>query len=67
MVVEKAGKLAVLKPLRSPKRKARAKTKADYEAFRSAAGGWADGDTDKLIKDIYADRNLKLYQPSQAP
>ena len=32
--------------------------KADYEAFRSAAGGWKDVDTDKLIADIYADRAL---------
>lgn len=32
------------------------KTKAEYEAFRSAAGGWSDVDTDKLIADIYADR-----------
>ncbi len=29
---------------------------ADYEAFRSAAGGWKDVDTDRLLNDIYADR-----------
>jgi predicted DNA-binding antitoxin AbrB/MazE fold protein len=28
----------------------------DWEAFRSAAGGWADIDADKLIKDIYESR-----------
>ena len=28
-------------------KKKRAKTKADYEAFRSAAGGWKDVDTDR--------------------
>ncbi len=27
-----------------------------YEAFRSAAGAWADVDTDRLLADIYRDR-----------
>ena len=36
----------------------REKTEADYEAFRSAAGGWKDVDTDKIIEDIYADRRM---------
>jgi hypothetical protein len=39
------------------------KTKADYEAFRSAAGGWKDVDTDKLIKDIYASRKISTRPP----
>src|SRR2546425_13115011 len=57
--------LAVLMPL-SPgtrRRPARAKTKADYEAFRSAAGGWKDVDTDKLISDIYESRSRSSRPP----
>ncbi len=34
----------------------KAKTKADYEAFKRAAGSWSDVDTDTLIKNIYEDR-----------
>ncbi len=30
--------------------KRKAKTKADYEAFKRAAGSWSDVDTDTLIK-----------------
>ncbi|MGH2558907.1 MAG: hypothetical protein ACRDJH_07570 [Thermomicrobiales bacterium] len=32
-------------------------TEADIEATMSAAGGWADVDTDRLLRDIYADRD----------
>ena len=38
------------------RRAKREKTKADYEAFRSAAGGWKEVDTDQLRADMYADR-----------
>jgi predicted DNA-binding antitoxin AbrB/MazE fold protein len=31
-------------------------TPEDIDAFRSAAGAWADIDADKLIKDIYENR-----------
>jgi len=50
--------VAVLMPVTSTlrRRAKRAKTKADYEAFRSAAGGWKDVDTDTLIANIYEDR-----------
>ena len=41
---------------KAPPSKKQEKTKADYEAFLSAAGGWKDVDTDKLIADIYATR-----------
>ena len=46
--------MAVLIPVTStPSRRAkRTKSKADYEAFRSAAGGWKDMDTDALIANI---------------
>ncbi len=39
--------------------KKRAKTKADYEAFRSAAGSWKDiVDVEQFKKDIYESRKL---------
>lgn len=52
--------LAILSPTKTARRPrgGPVKWKADYEAFRSAAGGWKDVDTDKLIADIYADRAL---------
>ena len=44
--------------------KKREKTKADYEAFRSAAGGWRGlVDTEKLKKDIYESRKLSTRPP----
>jgi hypothetical protein len=58
--------IALMVPVRRrSKRRAkrRTKTKADYEAFRSAAGGWHDIDTDKLIADIYADRRASFRPP----
>jgi hypothetical protein len=57
--------LAVLTPITPTKHKAkRTKTKADYEAFRAAAGGWKGlVDTDKLIADIYERRNLSTNPP----
>lgn len=57
--------LAILMPVKpAPRRRRRwAKTRADYEAFRSAAGGWKDVDTDKLIEDIYADRRISDRPP----
>jgi hypothetical protein len=36
-------------------------TKADYEAFRSAAGGWKEVDTDILIQNIYATRKHRNH------
>lgn len=44
-------------------RKQKAKTKADYEAFLSAAGSWKDVDTDRLIKDIYEQRRRSNKPP----
>lgn len=56
--------LAVLMPV-GPKRKRRrrAKTKADYEAFRGAASSWKDVDTNKLIADIYESRRHAFRPP----
>ena len=52
--------LAIVVPVKPASRRLarRPRTKADYEAFRSAAGGWKDVDTDRLISDIYADRRV---------
>jgi len=49
--------LAMVVPMPRP-RKTRLKkpTAADYAAFRSAVGSWADIDTDTLIEDIYRAR-----------
>lgn len=56
--------LAILVPVNSaPKAKNRARTKADYEAFLSAAGGWKDIDTDKLVANIYATRKRSNRSP----
>src|SRR5213080_923512 len=57
--------IALITPITQskPQRKKRGKTKADYEAFKSAAGGWKDIDTDKLIADIYAARRRSNRPP----
>lgn len=57
--------LAVVMPVKRAlgSRTRKVKTKADYEAFRSAAGGWKDVDTDRLIADIYADRRISNRPP----
>ena len=65
-VLRKDGEeLAMVVPLAPPKvrRRGRVKTEADYEAFRRAAGGWADVDTDTLIKNIYEDRRRSSHPP----
>ncbi len=56
--------VAVIMPAKKAlPRKKREKTKADYEAFLSAAGGWKEIDTDKLIADIYASRRRSNRPP----
>ena len=57
--------VAILMPATTKQtpRKTRTKTKADYAAFRSAAGGWNDVDTDQLMADIYADRRRSNSRP----
>ena len=53
--------VALITPVTGAKKakKQKAKTKADYEAFKSAAGGWKDIDTDKLIAEIYESRRRR--------
>jgi hypothetical protein len=57
--------VAILMPIKATPKRRRiaAKTKEDYEAFKSAAGGWKDVDTDQLIADIYADRRISNRPP----
>ena len=57
--------VAVIMPARkAPAKKKQEKTKTDYEAFLSAAGGWKDlVDTEKLKKDIYESRNISTRPP----
>jgi hypothetical protein len=64
-VLRHAGEdLAMMVPLprKQPSRRKKP-TPEDYEAFRSAAGSWADVDTDKLIDDIYATRRRSNRPP----
>lgn len=52
--------IAVLTPLPTTKRRRampHATSDTAFEAFRSAAGGWSEIDTDRLLHDIYADRD----------
>lgn len=46
------GKLVALTPVYST----RARSEADWAAFRAAAGSWADVDIDAFLKEIYAGR-----------
>lgn len=54
--------IAMLSPIKR-RRSTRDNTEADIEAFRSAAGGWKEVDTDKLLEDIYADRDFSDRPP----
>ena len=60
--------VAILMP-QPPRKRARKSLKdwkpstEDLEAFRSAAGGWKDMDTDTLIANIYADRRATADRP----
>lgn len=57
--------VAIVMPVKatSKHRRVVTKTEADYEAFRSAAGSWADVDTDKFIRDIYESRRRSSGPP----
>jgi hypothetical protein len=58
------GDLALVSPLaKSTRRHGRGKTEADLSAFRSAAGGWKDVDTDRLTEDIYETRRRSNRPP----
>lgn len=56
--------VAVIVPATKAKsKKKREKTKADYEAFKAAAGSWKDVDTDRLITNIYEVRRRSNKPP----
>lgn len=57
--------VAVIMPMtKSAPTKKREKTRADYEVFKSAAGGWKDlVDTEQLKKDIYESRRISTRLP----
>jgi hypothetical protein len=56
--------LAMVVPLpRLRKRRFKKPTEADIKAFRSAAGGWADIDTDRLVENIYESRRISTRPP----
>ena len=57
--------VAVITPVTGARKakKQKAKTKADYEAFKSAAGGWKDLDVEKFKADIYASRKISTRKP----
>jgi len=53
--------LAMVIPI--PTASQRPKAGPAYEAFRSAAGGWRDVDTEKLLRDIYRSRDISIRPP----
>jgi hypothetical protein len=56
--------VAVIMPVKQPPpKKPRGKTTADYEAFKSAAGGWKDIDVEKFKADIYTSRKISTRKP----
>ena len=55
--------VAVPLPKQKKRLRGRALSQADYEAFRSAAGGWKDIDTDKLIENLYESRRISTTRP----
>lgn len=63
MVETKAGDRVVVRPVELPTPWSRAKTGADFEAFRSAAGSWSDVDTEHLLKELYESRAASSRPP----
>ena len=58
--------VALITPVTGAKKAKRrkGKTKGDYEAFKSAAGGWKDlVDTEKLKRDVYESRKISTRPP----
>lgn len=66
VVIEYAtGEKLVIKPLTTKKsvRRQRKLSKADIEAFRTAAGSWKDEDVDTFIQNVYESRQNSLRPP----
>lgn len=63
IVVGQGGEeLALVQPMRI-RRKRRRKTVAALAAFRAAAGGWSDVDTDTLVQTLYDSRRRSSRPP----
>ncbi len=59
LILQRNGEdLAVVMPIHPKRKRAakQAKPALDFAAFEAAAGGWSDVDTDRLLADVYADR-----------
>jgi kynureninase len=67
LVVEMDGEDIVVMPARvvseAGERPEEGWSEADDEAFRAAAGGWADIDADKFLADIYTSRDAGNRPP----
>ncbi len=60
--------VAVLMPVKKPasrRRTGRKKTKADYDAFRSSAGGWKDVDVDTFLAENAKSRRIAPRPPAK--
>ena len=55
--------VAVLQPIHPPRRRRREPAAKDIAAFRAAAGSWKDVDTDRLLDDVYAGRDMPPRPP----
>jgi hypothetical protein len=55
--------IAVLQPAPAARRRRRKPSAKDVEAFRASAGSWKDIDTDRLLADIYASRDMSPRPP----
>ena len=56
--------LAMVIPVTAVKRRGVRSTRSkDLQAFRAAAGGWSDLDTDALVRDIYETRRSSTRPP----
>jgi hypothetical protein len=68
VIRERGEEIAVLSPIepRTAHGEKRVISEEALAAFRSAAGGWKGlVDTDKLLEDIYADRDISDRPPAE--
>jgi hypothetical protein len=62
VVQNEEGEQIIISPVNTPTGR-RSLSEEDYVAFRSAAGGWADIDTDQLKEMLYASRQISTRPP----
>lgn len=65
VVTQASGARFVIKPLQVGKRRRKAKTTADLDVFRSAAGGWSDVDIDDFLDTVKLHRNTITRTPPE--